>query len=115
MMWMTSRCPRVVINPTFAPRRWSIALVPTVVPSASRSVSRSSASVVSPSFSPANRSESITPSEKSPGVDDALAVTMRPAPSITTQSVKVPPVSMPMTNPITPPADERRRRFGRSD
>ena len=38
----------------------------------------------------------MTPSEKSSGVDDALAVTMRPSASITTQSVKVPPVSIPM-------------------
>ena len=96
MMWMTSRWPRVVMSPTFAPRRWSIALVPTVVPSARRAVSRSSASVVTPSRSPARRSDSITPSEKSSGVDEALAVTMRPPASMTTQSVKVPPVSIPM-------------------
>jgi hypothetical protein len=38
----------------------------------------------------------MTPSEKSSGVDEAFAVTMRPSASITTQSVKVPPVSMPM-------------------
>ena len=38
----------------------------------------------------------MTPSEKSSGVDEALAGTMVPAASITTQSVKVPPVSMPM-------------------
>ena len=103
MMWITSRCPRVVIKPTRAPRRWSIALVPTVVPRARRSVFRSKASVVTPSFSPARRSDSITPSEKSPGVDDALAVTMRPPSSMTTQSVNVPPVSMPITNPMSPP------------
>src|SRR5438067_3515020 len=96
MMWMTSRWPLVVISPTLAPRRCSMALVPTVVPSASRAVSRSSASVVSPTRSAASRSDSITPSEKSSGVDAALAVTMRPSASITTQSVKVPPVSMPM-------------------
>ena len=96
MMWMTSRWPRVVIRPTLAPRRWSMALVPTVVPSARRAVSLSSASVVMPSRSAARRSDSMTPSEKSSGVDEALAGTMRPAASITTQSVKVPPVSMPM-------------------
>src|SRR5258705_394017 len=64
--------------------------------SARRAVSRSSASVVTPSRSPASRSDSITPSEKSSGVEAALAVTMRPSASITTQSVNVPPVSIPM-------------------
>ena len=73
-----------------------MALVPTVVPSASRAVSRSSASVVNERRSPASRSDSITPSEKSSGVEGALAVTSRPSASITTQSVKVPPVSIPM-------------------
>ncbi len=101
MMWMTSRCPLVVISPTRAPRRWSSAFVPTVVPRASRAVRRSSASVPSSSFSAASASESSTPWEKSCGVDGALAVTMRPSPSTTTQSVKVPPVSMPqMKSPV---------------
>jgi hypothetical protein len=71
-------------------------LVPTVVPSASRAVSRSNVSVVIPSRSAARRSDSMTPSEKSSGVDEDLAGTMCPSASITTQSVKVPPVSIPM-------------------
>src|SRR5439155_5405434 len=96
MMWMTSRCPFVVISPTFAPRRCSMAFVPTVVPSASRAVSRKRPSVVRPSPSAARRKDSMTPSEKSSGVDDAFAVVIRPSASITTQSVKVPPVSIPM-------------------
>ena len=101
MMWMTSRWPLVVISPTRAPRRWSSALVPTVVPRARRAVRRSSASVESPSLSAASASESSTPWEKSCGVDGALAVTMRPSPSTTTQSVKVPPVSIPqMKSPV---------------
>ena len=101
MMWMTSRCPRVVMSPTLAPRRWSSALVPTVVPRARRAVRVRSASVVSPSLSAAMASESSTPWEKSPGVDGAFAVTMRPSASTTTQSVKVPPVSIPqMSSPV---------------
>jgi len=70
--------------------------VPTVVPSASRAVSPSSASIVIPSRSAATRSDSMTPSEKSSGVDGALAAVSFPLASITMQSVKVPPVSMPM-------------------
>ncbi len=75
--------------------------MPTVVPRARRAVRRSSASVESPSLSAASASESSTPWEKSSGVDGALAVTMRPSPSTTTQSVKVPPVSIPqMKSPV---------------
>ena len=49
-----------------------------------------------PRRSAGQASDSSTPSEKSSGVEGALAVTIRPPASITTQSVKVPPVSMPM-------------------
>ena len=68
---------------------------------------RSSASVVSPSFPATRSSASSTPWEKSRGVEGALAVTMRPPASMTTQSVNVPPVSMPQMKSIIPSLSSR--------
>lgn len=64
-------------------------------------VLRSSASAEVPSLSEASSTDSITPREKSSGVEGALAVTIRPSGSITTRSVKVPPVSIPQMNLVT--------------
>ena len=95
MMWMTSLWPLVVMRPTLAPRFWMIALVPTVVPWASTASSRQSASSGVPSLPATMSRAAISPSPKSAGVEGALPVVTRPASSTTTQSVKVPPMSMP--------------------
>ncbi len=95
MMWMTSLWPRVVSKPTFAPRRWMIALVPAVVPCASIVIDLSNAGSSSPTRSPARCSASSTPSAKLPGVDGALEIVSRPPSSMSTQSVNVPPISRP--------------------
>ena len=96
MMWMTSRWPWVVMSPTLAPAPLEQRIGAHRRAEGQARGSRRSASVVSPSLSAAMASESSTPWEKSPGVDGAFAVTMRPSASTTTQSVKVPPVSIPM-------------------
>ena len=95
MMWMTSLCPLVVMRPTLTPFFWMIALVPTVVPWASTASSPQSASSGAPSLPATMSRAAISPSPKSAGVDGALPVVTRPASSTTTQSVKVPPMSMP--------------------
>jgi len=95
MMWITSPWPRVVMRPTRAPRRCTIVLVPMVVPWASRAVRRRRSATVHPSSRAARSRDSRKPREKSSGVDGALAVTIRPSSSSTTQSVMVPPMSIP--------------------
>ena len=95
MMWMTSLCPLVVIRPTLTPLFWTMALVPTVVPWASAAKARQSSSGRLPSLAATTSRAAIRPWAKSAGVDGALPAVTRPASSTTTQSVKVPPMSMP--------------------
>ena len=83
------------MRPTFAPFFWMIALVPTVVPWASTAVAPQSVSSVIPSLAATMPRAAISPSPKSAGVDGALPVVTRPSSSTATQSVKVPPMSMP--------------------
>ena len=42
----------------------------------------------------------MSPSDGSAGVDAAFAIVTRPSPSIAATSVKVPPTSIPMRNPM---------------
>ena len=94
-----SSCPLVVIRPTREPVRVSSAFVAAVVPSVNRSLEATSSSSVDPSAAAALATESITPAEKSRGVDGALPTVTRPCSSSTTQSVKVPPLSTAITVP----------------
>jgi hypothetical protein len=95
MMWIASSCPLVVISPTFAPRRWMSALVPTVVPCVRTEIRSQNVSNGSSRRSAATRIAFSMPSAKLPGVEAALVAVMPPLRSSTTQSVKVPPMSTP--------------------
>ena len=61
------------------------------------SVRLSKASVPMPRTLASSCTMSITPWAKSGGVDGTFAATIRPAPSVATASVNVPPMSIPIT------------------
>ncbi len=95
-MKSASSCPRVVRIPVRAPLRVMRAFVATVVPWPNRVVRESSCSRLRPSTAAAFPTLSMTPMEKSFGVDAAFVAVTLPASSTTMQSVNVPPVSTPM-------------------
>ena len=96
-MAIESAWPRVVRKPTFATSPVTKALSAAVVPWAIVSVRLSKASVPMPRTLASSCTMSITPWAKSGGVDGTFAATIRPAPSVATASVNVPPMSIPIT------------------
>ena len=82
--------------PVRTPVRVMSAFVATVVPCPKRVVRARSCSPVMPKRCAARATLSITPIEKSCGVDAAFAAVTLPSSSTTTQSVNVPPVSTPI-------------------
>jgi hypothetical protein len=111
MMISASPCPRVVMRPVFTPLSWTIALVPTVVPCSNNLVLCINWDNVSPNFSAATSRALKNPSAKSFGVDGLLAIVICPRSFMTTQSVKVPPVSTPQKYcmPVSPDPIRARR------
>ncbi len=95
-MRIASSCPLVVRRPTFAPVREMSALTAAVVPWAKTCVCASSARGVRPSSAAALATDWRTPTVRSLGVVSALSWVTVPSAAMTTQSVKVPPVSTPM-------------------
>ena len=87
--------PRVVIRPVVAPVRSISALVACVVPWPKAVTRLRSYSGPSPCAFSATATASKTPFSSSPGVVGALAVEILPPSSISTRSVKVPPISIP--------------------
>ena len=83
-MAIVSSNPAVVTNATRAPFRSSIAFVPTVVPCLNSNPSPAARN---------NPTPSITARPGSPGVDRTFTTRISP-PTIATQSVNVPPVSI---------------------
>jgi hypothetical protein len=89
--------PFVVITPARASVPSTTAFSATVVEWRKSSVSASRSAGVVPSWSAATVRESMIPDEKSGGVENALPSVTAPSASTTTQSVQVPPMSMPTT------------------
>jgi len=87
--------PRVVMRPVVAPVRSISALVACVVPWPKAVTWLRSSSGPSPCALAATATASNTPFSSSPGVVGALAVEILPPSSISTRSVKVPPISIP--------------------
>src|SRR6266508_4451844 len=87
----TSRKPRVVMKPTGAPRRSTMALVTMVVPWASETQG--------PVLGARAAIPSSTPSAGLAGVVGTLHDSIRPAGSHATRSVNVPPTSTPILTP----------------
>ena len=88
--------PFVVTRAVLAPSWVNSVFSPTVVAWKNKRVERSSSSSPArPRLSAASRRASRTPDAKSGGVDAAFPTEMEPPPSTTTQSVNVPPMSMP--------------------
>jgi hypothetical protein len=95
-MIRVSSKPRVVIRPTRVPVRWISALAETVVPWPKRAVSDSGPRGSVASRAARRRRTSSTASSGASGVENDFSKSSRPAPSMRTRSVNVPPVSMPM-------------------
>lgn len=93
-----SRKPSVVIRAVRAMFPVTRALVAAVVPWTMRSISPMKASRLSEKAAAASPRAPRTPAEKSSGVEGDLNSRSPPASSMTTQSVKVPPVSMQTRN-----------------
>jgi hypothetical protein len=95
-MNIASSWPFVVSSPVREPVEVRSAFVATVVPWLKLVVSARSFSVDMPSCFAARPRLSMTPIEKSCGVEGAFAGVTLPWSSMTMQSVNVPPVSMPI-------------------
>ena len=93
-----SRKPAVRIRPVTAPVPVSRVLVATVVPWAKKSSSPRNSPRLRPKWAAALRITLYSPTEGSLGVDSSLKAWIAPAGSMTTPSVKVPPMSTPMRN-----------------
>ena len=96
MISVVSSNPRVVMKPTLTPVRVISALVATVLPCLNSTACFSKSARSTSTSSAASVRASMTPLEKSSGVVDALAVQTSPLGDITTTSVNVPPVSIPI-------------------
>ena len=96
MISVVSSNPRVVMKPTLTPVRVISALVATVLPCLKSTAWFSRSARSTSSTRAASVRASMTPRENSSGVVDALAVQTSPPGDMTTTSVNVPPVSIPM-------------------
>ena len=97
----TSRNPSVVIKPVLAPRPTSTAFVVIVVPCTMRMTVERKSPSPSPALPASFSRPSNTPLEGSSGVVNVFSTTVLPSACTRTQSVKVPPTSMPIKEPVS--------------